>query len=162
MRLWNTTHTYCEYCLRVSHRKKQNAICLRDPTEKGVKIVEMEKVQEILFDNKDKMPEGVYLDLQNELKNAYEANLRRKTYSMECYHPSTKTKFTSTHTLIKEEFDEIEWNIAKNGKSIYVLGDPTAYNEHIRILFEFLKTDDKEFHVLKIMNINSGMVWIKK
>ncbi len=122
----------------------------------------MEKIQEILFANKDMMPEGVYLDLQNELKNAYEVILHRKTYNMTCYHPPTKTKFTATHILTKEEFDEIEWNIATNGKSIYVLGDPTPYNEHIRILFDYLKCEKREFHVLTIMDIHTGMVTIKK
>ena len=122
----------------------------------------MEKVQEILFDNKDKMPEGVYLELQNGLKNAYEASLQRKTYNLTCYHPSTKTKFSATHILQKTEVDKIRWNIAKDGKSIYALGDRTAYNEHLRVLFDHLKTDDREFHILNIMDIHTGMVTIKK
>tara|TARA_B100001094_G_C17955483_1_gene682765 strand:- start:331 stop:717 length:387 start_codon:yes stop_codon:yes gene_type:complete len=121
----------------------------------------MEKVQGILFDNKDKMPEGVYLDLQNEIKNAYEANLHRKTYYLTCYHPPTDIKFTATHILTKAEFDEIVWNIAKNGKATYVLGDPTPYNEHIRALFDYLKSEIREFDVLNIMDIHTGMVTIK-
>ena len=45
----------------------------------------MEAVQTILFENKEKMPDGVYLQLQNELKTEFEKKEKNDKKTMKCY-----------------------------------------------------------------------------
>ena len=120
----------------------------------------MEKVQEFLFDNKDKMPEGVYLELQNEFKT-YEANLHRKTYFLTCYHPSTETKFTATYIMDEGDLPYIQDEIELNGYTQGCAGDGDPDWAHVNALFNSWNAYDKDFTVSSIREVTAA-VTIKK
>jgi len=82
-----------------------------------------------------------------------------KTYELDCYHPETKTYFTMTHKF--SEIEEFEAMLEQHGYADYNIGERNGRNDHVHELLDHLKSEKGEFQIIKISNIDTGLVTIK-